>query len=832
MIRNKFLAVGITILLVGALVSAGIGTVGAEHSSSDYDEELMEGNTYWGGQTLAVDDANFDNETWDESTELEVRYSENDTLVTEFSTDSDGHYVYDTERDFERFGNGMYYLEGENGTYEFELVEQTLNAEFENASVQHDDNVTVELDSNRNGYELMVESSELTAEELAKIFDEASVETVDGDEEAVVSNVESRDELTAQFTEDDGTGTYNFTFSSVDANARSSDSVTVNEEGEPNGEFANRNTQVSVGNTLEFTVELDNTSDATVEFGGEDMSYSHSVDVVDNNEDGEVTVVFDASAAGDESEETFRSLEESEDTVSEGDNETETPGPIAKGSYNRTLVVNGEQTDAGVTTITSRTTSGVYTNALPYDWEEDENTTFDTTKPVSTVAEEDNVVVRVETTGLNGYMQNEDVSASDLNNGSSFADEYGFYVTVEEDNPPKNQEAKTIQPGEARYFEYSNEQVVLVFDTDEVNANAEEEYKVTAHFTEDYPYNDENDTYESFISVEERNVTIPDEYEAEPGADHDMVLPLPEDNNTQFELETNLAEDTEVVVQLLREGEDPFFERHTVTVEDGEMVVNPMGVNQSETGENVELTVETVNRTIDVRIVEERKGEATVNVDDGEQTTVVDSQYEAPFDVINTGDATMDVDVEYTFDGEVVRNETVTLEPDESYTVTQTLSDTGEFEQSVSVNGEEYDLPSVNVYSETENETVVTLEVEDNVTSGDEFNVTFTAEDVDEEETFEVSFNNETQTVTFEEDGSQNVTFTAPSEPGDYSVEASEDDELRASETMSVQQEQDTVNDDSAIVLVVVVLLFLAAGGAFLGVMMRRKDDNSPKRRL
>jgi len=834
MIRNRFLVLGVTAFLCGALLLAGVGGVGASHSSENYDEEVVEGQTYWGGQVLAFDDANFNGETWDNSSELTIRYGENGTVAKEFTPDSDGHYLFESEWSFEQYGAGTYYLEGENGTYEFELVEQTLAAEFNDSSVQHNETVTVEVESNRNGYDMVIESSDFTAEELAAIFAEASVETVDGEDKAVVSNVDSTDELTAEFSEDDGAGTYEFTFSSMDTNAESSAEVTVNQNGNPAGQFLDAQNQVSVGNTVEFVVELENTSEGTVEFGGEAKSYSHSVNVTDTNGDGEVTVVFDASAAGTPKE-TFYGVEDSNDVVTEGNNETDTPGPLAKGSYNRTLLVNGEQYDSGVTAVTSRTTAGLSTEALPYDWNSSENTTFEASNELTTVAEEDHVVVQLDTTGLNGYMENEDVSASDLNEGSSFANNYGFYVTIVEENPEPNQKAEEIRPGEAEYFTYSNNQVVLVFDTDDVNADANETYKATANFTESYPYNSDSETYSAFFTMEERTISVPSEYTPEPGAEHDMEVQVTNEEETQFEIDTNLADGTEVVVQLLREGEDPFFERHTVPVEDGQLVVTPLDMNESETGKSVELSVTTVDETIELKVVEEPTGEASVTVSDSEQETDAGENYVAPFTVTNVGNATMDVDVAYTFGGDVVVRETVTLDPDEEYRVSRTVNEAGEYEQGVVVNNETYMLPNVTVHGETTTE----FDVEGPVSPGEPFNVTVMPENVNRNMTVDVSFNGETKEVLFTETGTQNktVTFTAPDEEGEYNVTVEDDAQAKQSNTLSVEQTetptptpgQDYNDTNTAIALLIIFAIVVGAG--VLAVFASRRDNNQTQRR-
>ena len=833
MVRNRFLVIGVTALICGALLLAGVGSVGASHSSENYDEEVVEGQTYWGGQVLAFDDANFNGEDWDSNSELTIRYGENRTVAKEFSPDSDGHYLFESDFVFEQYGAGTYYLEGENGTYEFELVEQTLVAEFNDSSVQHNETVTVEVRSNRNGYEMVIESSEFTAEELSAIFAEASVETVDGEDNAVVSNVESREELTAEFSEDDGAGTYEFTFSSMDVNTDSSAEVAVNQTGDADGQFSDAQNQVSVGNTVEFVVELENTSEATVEFGGEAKSYSHSVNVTDTNGDGEVTVVFDVSAAGNP-EETFYGVEDSNDMVTEGNNETDTPGPLAKGSYNRTLVVNGEQYDSGVTAVTRRTTSGLSTEALPYDWSADENTTFEASNELSTVAEEDYVVVQLNTTGLNGYMENEDVSASDLNKGSSFADNYGFYVTVVEENPEPNQKAEEIRPGEAEYFTYSNNQVVLVFDTDDVNADANETYKATANFTESYPYNSGSETYSAFFTMEERTISVPSEYTPETGAEHDMEVQVTNEKETQFEIDTNLADGTAVVVQLLRGGEDPFFERHTVPVEDGQLVVTPFDMNESETGKSVELSVTTVDETIELKVVEKPTGEASVTVSDSEQESEVGDDYVAPFTVTNVGNATMDVDVSYTFDGDAVVSKTVTLDSDEEYRVSRTVKEAGEYEQSVVVNNETYTLPNVTVHGET----VTDVDVDGPVSPGETFNVTVTAENVNKNTTVDVSFNGETKEVLFTIPQNKTVTFTAPEEEGEYDVTVENDDnQVEQSNTLSVEQTEtptptpgQNYNDiNTSIALLIIFAIIVGAG--ILAVFATRRSDNQTRRR-
>jgi len=278
-------------------------------SSGDYDTDEfftgtgtdLEGGLIWQGQSVGVTGL-------DANTDIALREDfgtdEGSRLVEQLSTDNTGTVTFDTA-DLE---SGDYYLVGASsatakGTT-FEVAIQSLSTEFDEDSVQSDEEAEFDIDSNRGTYSLNVSANgDLDDEELEALFDDDFDVTIpdDDDEEIVTLNDVNDDTFVANFSnvEDLDTGEYEFTFESVDTSAEDTASIEVTEAGEGELSLAEGSTSVAQGDIAEITVELDETDAGSVVIGNfDDDNYQANISVEDGNDDGEVTVLFNTYTAG------------------------------------------------------------------------------------------------------------------------------------------------------------------------------------------------------------------------------------------------------------------------------------------------------------------------------------------------------------------------------------------------------------------------------------------------------------------------------------------------------------------------------------------------------
>ena len=187
----------------------------------------------------------------------------------------------------------------------FTVREQDFSAEFADDSVDNTGDTGVELEvasTNRQStYNVTVESEDLDDDDLVGIFSNFDAYDADtSEEDGVEIEVTDGDQTSdANFSEISG-AEYNFTFSVTDTDAEADASVTVNDVGEGELDLANSTTTVTQGGVAVITVEMsDAATSGTIVIGDEsEDGYQASVDVTDDNDDGQVTVAFNTYRAG------------------------------------------------------------------------------------------------------------------------------------------------------------------------------------------------------------------------------------------------------------------------------------------------------------------------------------------------------------------------------------------------------------------------------------------------------------------------------------------------------------------------------------------------------
>ncbi|THE65533.1 PGF-CTERM sorting domain-containing protein [Salinadaptatus halalkaliphilus] len=230
--------------------------------------------------------------------------------------------------------DGNYFLEGpgiDTSTVAtsdtFEVVTQDLTVELEDEAVTdggQDAFTDLDIDSNRGTYSLNVSADgDLDDEELFGIFsddgeyDEITTQDADeldvgatygefnagvydededdADETIVLVDLDDR-EHALNFTDIDD-GEYDLEFEVVDSDAADSVSVEVGAE-DLDAEFDQSVYTQSAGDVVEFTIDLEDTDDAYVQFGDEDAGYVDILYVEDDSDSGDVTVQVNTRTAG------------------------------------------------------------------------------------------------------------------------------------------------------------------------------------------------------------------------------------------------------------------------------------------------------------------------------------------------------------------------------------------------------------------------------------------------------------------------------------------------------------------------------------------------------
>ncbi|MFC7136072.1 hypothetical protein ACFQRB_04940 [Halobaculum litoreum] len=288
---------------------------GSPNPSGD-DTNFDNGGIVFVGQTASYDAADADDNSADGGYQLfEREDSDTGTPVRSLSVDSNGFVNVSTSG----LDTGTtYYISNNNepttpsnADIRFTLRAMDFSADFAEDTVDNTGETEVDLElastNRQSDFNVTVESDDLDDEELVQIFSEFGAFDADvdadgetDDEDGVELTVDNGEqELLTDFADIDG-GEYNFTFSVTDTDAEADASITVNDVGEGELDLQNSTTTVTQGGVALITVELsDAATSGTLVIGDEaEDGYQANVSIVDDDDDGEVTVAFNTYRAG------------------------------------------------------------------------------------------------------------------------------------------------------------------------------------------------------------------------------------------------------------------------------------------------------------------------------------------------------------------------------------------------------------------------------------------------------------------------------------------------------------------------------------------------------
>lgn len=753
---NRILSVVLATMLVLSVFSAAFAgsAVADSVSGDDYDAELTDNGLYWQGQTLNYTDTT--NLSDGDTVILRKVTDSGDEFKSQYSANSSSTVLVNTDD-----REGSYYLETNDGTklVSFEVAEQTMTAEVDNATVYNQDDVdsntaNFTVDSNRAAYDIVVNATDLDIEDLKEVFADESYDIrtdADGDDYFAVNVTGNERTLNGNFSKVSN-GDYTFTFKVEDTGISKSVDVSVADPGDKSASFDQSVYSETAGDVFEFTVDLQNTDTATLVFGDEKNSgYEHSVDV--SNAEGEVTLRFNTLEAGDGDAESPWSLpSDSDATITPGNDETDLTDALAPGyNYGISVQVDGLEKDLATLELQERNTESVSIHTLPGSSPAELSDIRANATPTDEVASGDYLIAQVSASGVYANLDN-DTTGADLENGSTFATENGYEVNIVDEDAGLNQPPKQYDVSAAQdvIVDAENDTFFLVYDTADLDYESGDSPTVHFNMTQDNPYiTSEEEATEQSASTEFEFVKRTFEYN---NLNDENVVEVPTMDNVEVGGTTSAAPGTETTINLRSEsGADvPFTMSKDATVdEDGSVTAT---FNMSEYAEGT-------NFTVTVRDFAPDRQDAVL-VSNGP------SEYDVSFNVVDA-------------DGNAVQNASVSLNgdthtTDENGTVTATVTE-GEYTATISADGYTMTTETVNVSDDT----TVDVELMEAPTEYD-----YTVEVVDQDDnavsSAMVMVNGETYEVS--DDGTVSLSLTE----GEYTFEASADGYEGVTQAVSV----------------------------------------------
>jgi hypothetical protein len=686
----------LTALLVVASLTAGVSVGASTNQAQDddvADAVVQSGEVYWQGQFLqfSAGEANASN-VW---SVRQVEDGEVGNLVTELlldgtgsavfaTTNLDGQYVVvNADGEPVTFENGEAQTVGSVSEASFEVTPQTLNATFDSATAENagpDARSDLQLQSNRAGYGFYLFSEQLSASELADVFQ--NVEVRDG-EAVATRNASDDDVFEANFSGVEP-GTYDVTVVPADGVARDTATITVSEPVEGTAGLANATVIEQRGDVARFNVTFDGVERARVQLGSREVSYLSRFTVVDADGDGEATVEVNTFRAG-LSENASGVSVVGEDEMGDDFRMVTEPisGPLDAATYPIVVSVGATRTAVGSLTLNERSTEGVQIWTAP-----DRANVSSVSRLTEVAAQDDTIgfqdwaIVQIETSGLSGYVQN----LSDLNNEST-----GLSMTL------TNLGGQNVQPTEVSldqgefFVDETGDRYFLVLDSNALEQGVPYEANFTVSGANPYVEAGNGTSYVTNFTVVERNASF------------DEPVEVPASSDATISGSSTAAPGTELTIEASNTADAPFLKRGTATVEeDGAWEVSLDFSNVAE-GTNFTVTIDDpeANATGTVVAAEGQAGAQAETTTPEETTTAPETTPADEGEASDEGDeddeaedGAADADEETTPEEEAGADEEETTEETTTEETTTTTTTTTEEEEQANQDDEAGTAPA------------------------------------------------------------------------------------------------------------------------------------------
>ncbi|MDS0295102.1 BGTF surface domain-containing protein [Halogeometricum luteum] len=537
--------------------------------------------------------------------EVEDRSNEETSFISQLNPEN-GYVEIDTsdlDGDYVVMGDGGF----DDGIF-FEIAEQDLTAEWDEDSVTQNDEVELDFESGRGDYLVEVSADGLDADELEIMFGDANEYVATNEEDdSVYLEGDTDATITAEVTDDIDAGEYDFEFQVTDTTASDSDTLEIGEENR-NIDFSQSTYTEEVGDLAEITVQMEDTDQAYVFIGGDDVNYLEAVRLNDDDDDGEVTFSFNTFTGSEEDTDPFELVSEDDEIetvtedieVTEGDRlDGAVDNRLEPGDYDlrasTSLQYNADEDevedeqDVAVLDLVGRSTDGISTLTAPggsADGFDDTEELIESANQSDTVALGDRLVVRVTASGVSGIIDDDDIDSLQEN---------GVFLGIEESDAGANADEESIDfdGGNAAIYRddsVAENQFFVVFETDQLDLDEDAEYQAYFRVGEegedviDYVDEDEEERVSTAFTVEEPDADL------DLNDDDQYEVVRSEEATVRFD--TNLAGGSEVSVRLRSSASDSaFLLSNTVETTANGSVTTTFDTSDIEAGTEFEITV-------------------------------------------------------------------------------------------------------------------------------------------------------------------------------------------------------------------------------------------------
>jgi len=698
-----------------------------------YDETLTEGDRFWSGQTLYND--SFDSN--DQGVELQRDTSNGWQFVTEVNVNDAGEVLLDTS-DRQTDTYRLIDTNNESGATASQVITFDLSAQeysssadpttVTNAGEGTSTDITVE--SNRNSYTHLISSPSLSPSDInASIGGIGTLVDADGDGDNEFVSVPgtTSDTLTADFA-GVGTGNYTLNFQVADTGVTTSETIEVDEGATGNVEFNQSVYNEEQGDVASIVIDMENGAETTtVTIGSDDVNYVVNATVTDEDEDGQVTLLWNTSET-DPAQYVYAGDGTTLDSSNVNDGVSQRLGAT---EYELSAEFAGEESSVAVISVTDP--NNVERNARTWTASggialEDLEIPGDVSQD-SEIATGDYVVLQFETAGIYGNVSD----SSDLN-APYGTDNVSVLVRETSDSAGVNADRDVELAGNFTLIaDEANNQFFLVAKQSELsNVNQDETFTATLTIGEDNPYVSDTQTVSTTFSIAEQSATL-----------DDGATQVESSENATVSGTSSLSAGSEITVRLRNSGgENPFLKQTTVDVgENGDWSAQ-FDLSDVPAGTNFTINVLSGGNTllddgaVDAQTVEAASANLQLASLDAPETAEPGETITVTATVENTGGAEGTQNVSFVFEGETVSTQEVTVSAGSTQQVTFEATapeETGDYTHGVQVGDNEVVEATLTVESGGETTTTSTTTTDETTTTSDDGGDTTTTSDEDDD---------------------------------------------------------------------------------------------------
>lgn len=540
------------------------------------DETLTDGDRFWLGQNLLVDDANISAQET-----IGVYRQANNTFVQELTADELGEVIIDTES----LGTGDYYIEDASGQqlYTFNIARQSLDAswtdnEILNGGSQTESGLTIE--SNRARYDLLINATvvnssnttNVSASDLADAFD-LNTTTVNDTEYAVARDISNPDTLVADF-DNLSSGNYTFSVRPADAVGQDTAEITVDSPVAGQALFKEQFYTHNRGDIAKIDVEFTGDTQTTLVKIGRptETGYQLRANVTRQSNTSEVTLLFNSSKAGQGMpSDTLYAKNNTADVDVLSETELDGDRRLEDARYLMEMQVDNQTTDLSTLNLFEAHFYNGETYGVPPTVSSvgSEEVVSNESVVMEEIDGKSYVAFGFKVQGLETQLNDTNRTPAQFNPNDSFSQNTGLSLTVEKDNAGANLEPTSVNAGEALAYHYiqmdntseenQTAMVWFVFDGSDFSSAGDGGYE--ANFT----VNESNYFIEETQSLTTNFTFVDSKTEFDRHWSNDLLV-LPEDNQT-FTGTTTLPPGTTLRHEIRSDNvRYPFYEATDINV--------------------------------------------------------------------------------------------------------------------------------------------------------------------------------------------------------------------------------------------------------------------------